>query len=140
MAGSDQRRNRIFVALLIGFGGQVAGRLVDLQWHLTHDDFEGGLDQLQAHWLIWLATAFVLWVAASGLRGAGEPAGRGYLIVLVSNLVYAAVAIVHFFQHVNGLEVDWAHFLLLVSNIAAVVGVVWVVIARLAPRRGRAVA
>ncbi len=140
MAEIDQRRERIFRALLIGFGGQLAGRLVDLQWHLTHEDFEGGADQLQAHWLIWLATAFVLWVAAAGIRDVGEPARRGYLIVLVANLAYAAVAIVHFFQHVNGLEVDWAHFLLLVSNIAAVVGVVWVVVARLGPRRGRALA
>jgi hypothetical protein len=136
----DQRRKRIFRALLIGFGGQLAGRLLDLQWHLTHDDFEGGLDQLQAHWLIWLATAFVLWVAATGIRDAGEPARRGYLLVLVSNLAYAALAIVHFFQHVNGLEVDWAHILLLVSNIAAALGVVWVVVTRLGTRRGRAVA
>jgi hypothetical protein len=50
------------------------------------------------------------------------------------------VAIVHFFQHVNGLEVDWAHFLLLVSNIAAAAGVIWVVVTRLGTRRGRAVA
>ncbi len=140
MAEVDERRKRIFVALLIGFGGQIAGRLVDLQWHLTHDDFESGVDQLQAHWLIWLATGFVLWIAAAGIRDVGEPARRGYLIFLVANVVYAAVAIVHFFQHVNGLEVDWAHLLLLVSNIAAAVGVVWVVVARLGSRRGRVVA
>ncbi len=140
MEGTDQRRQNIFRALLIGFGGQVAGRLVDLQWHLTHDDFEGGADQVQAHWLIWLATVFVLWVAAVGIRDVGEPARRGYLIVLVANLAYAAVAVVHFFQHLNGLEVDWAHFLLLVSNIAAAAGVVWVVVAQLGTLRGRAVA
>lgn len=83
MAEVEQRRERIFHALLVGFGGQLAGRLLDLQWHLTHDDFEGGLDQLQAH---------------------------------------------------------WAHFLLLVSNIAGAVGVVWVVVARHVSRRARAVA
>lgn len=140
MEGTDQRRERIFRALLIGFGGQLAGRLVDLQWHLAHDDFESGADQVQAHWLIWLATAFVLWIAAAGARDVGEPARRGYLVVLIANVAYAAVAVVHFFQHVNGLEVDWAHFLLLVSNIAAAVGVVWVVVARLGWRRHRAVA
>jgi hypothetical protein len=51
---------KLFPALLIGFGAQVAGRLVDLQWHLTHEEFEGAGEQVQAHWLIWLATVFLL--------------------------------------------------------------------------------
>ena len=34
---------------------QVAGRLIDARWHATHDEFEGASQQLQAHWLIWLA-------------------------------------------------------------------------------------
>jgi hypothetical protein len=61
---------------------------------------------------------------------------RGYLVVLVANLVYAVVAVIHFFQHLDHLEVDWAHLLLTVSRIAAVIGVLWVIAARYASRRG----
>jgi hypothetical protein len=50
-------------------------------------------------------------------------------------LVYAVAAVIHFFQHLDHLEVDWAHLLLTVSSIAAVVGVLWVVAERYASRR-----
>jgi hypothetical protein len=129
---------KLFPALLIGFGGQVAGRLVDLQWHLTHEEFEGASEQLQAHWLIWLATLFVLAVAAVGLRDVREPGQRaGYLIVLIGNLAYAVVAVIHFFQHLDHLEVDWAHLLLAITSVVAAVGVLWIVVARFGSRRGR---
>ena len=137
----DNRSHRLFRWLLIGFGVQVAGRLVDLQWHLTHDEFEGGWQQLQAHWLIWLATLFVLWVAAAALRAVHESRERlGYFTVLLANLAYGGVAIAHFFQHLNNLEVDWAHLLLAVFSIAATLGMVWVIVARVRPRRTEAVA
>jgi prepilin signal peptidase PulO-like enzyme (type II secretory pathway) len=129
---------RVFVALVIGFGAQIAGRLVDLRWHLTHDEFEGGIEQLQAHWLIWLATLFVLGTAVRGVRHAASGGERrGHQIVLVANLSYAVVAVIHFFQHLNRLEVDWAHVLLAVTGIAGAVGVLWVVAVRLKARRHR---
>lgn len=127
---------RLFLALLIGFAGQLAGRLVDLRWHLMHEEFEGAGQQLEAHWLIWITTVLVLGIAALGVRGAEDPRERqGYLIVLIANLAYAIVAVIHFFQHLDRLEVDWAHLLLALTSIAAAVGVLWVVVARFMSRR-----
>lgn len=138
MAIQAEVSRKVFTALLIGFGAQIAGRLVDLRWHLTHDEFEGGIEQLQAHWLIWLATLFVLGVAVRGLRYAeSQGERRGYQIVLVANLTYAVVAIIHFFQHLDRLEVDWAHLLLTISGIAGAIGVLWVIAVRFKSRRQR---
>jgi hypothetical protein len=130
--------NRLFTALLVGFGAQLAGRLVDLRWHLTHDEFEGGIEQLQAHWLIWLATLFVLGVAVRGLRHVESQGERGgYQIVLVANLAYAVVAVIHFFQHLERLEVGWAHLLPVVTGIAGATGVLWVSAVQIRSRRQR---
>jgi hypothetical protein len=139
MASQARGRPGLFSALVIGFGAQIAGRLVDLRWHLTHDEFEGGVEQLQAHWLIWLATLFVIGVAGVALGHADHQSERrGYLIVLVSNVAYAVVAVIHFFQHLNQLEVDWAHLLLAIIGVASVIGVLWVIGARLRSRRAQA--
>lgn len=136
MNESSQVRPRLLSALLVGFGVQVAGRLVDLQWHLTHEQFEGGVEQLQAHWLIWLSTIFVIGVAAIGARDVREPGERrGYMIVLVANLSYAVVSVIHFFQHLDHREVDWAHLLLAITTVVAAVGVLWVIGVRLSSRR-----
>jgi hypothetical protein len=138
MAIQAETRLKPFTALLIGFGVQIAGRLVDLRWHLTHDEFEGGVEQLQAHWLIWLATLFVLVVSLLGARNSTEDAERrGYLVVLGANLAYALVAVIHFFQHLDRLEVDWAHLLLAITGIAGAVGVLWVIAVRFKSRRQR---
>ncbi len=128
--------DKLFRLLLIGLVAQIAGRLVDLQWHLTHDEFEGAAEQLRAHWLIWISTIFILGVALAAVRSVGEPRQhRGYLVVFVANLAYAVIAVVHFFQHLDHREVDWAHLLLAVTSIAAVLGVLWVVAARVSSRR-----
>jgi hypothetical protein len=133
-----QTTRKLFTALLIGFGAQIAGRLVDLRWHLTHDEFEGGAEQLQAHWLIWLATLFVLGVAVRALVDAeNQGERRGYQIVLVANLAYAVVAVIHFFQHLDRLEVDWAHLLLAITGITGAVGVLSVIAAHVRSRRQR---
>lgn len=134
------KTDKLFRLLLMAFVGQIAGRLVDLQWHVTHEEFEGAAEQLQAHWLIWLSTLFVLGVAAIALREVRAPTRRGYLVVLVVNLAYAIVAVVHFFQHLDHREVDWAHLLLAVTSIAAAVGVIWVIAARVSSRRKAAIA
>lgn len=128
-----EKDEKLFRFLLFGFIAQIAGRLVDLQWHLTHDEFEGATEQFQAHWLIWLSTVFVLGVAITAARTAGRP-NRGYSLVVVANLAYAVVAVVHFLQHLDRLEVDWAHLLLAITSVAAAVGVLWVIAARVASR------
>ena len=138
MAIQAETSRKLFNALLVGFGAQIAGRLVDLRWHLTHDEFEGGVVQLQAHWLIWAATLFILGVAVRGVREVeSQGERRGYEIVLVANLAYVVVAVIHFFQHLDRLEVDWAHLLLAITGIAGAVGVLWVIALRFRSRRQR---
>jgi hypothetical protein len=131
------KEDKLFRFLLFGFAGQIAGRLVDLQWHLTHEEFEGAAEQFRAHWLIWLTTILILGVAIVAVRNVRESGQhRGYLIVLIANVAYAVVAAIHFFQHLDHLEVDWAHLLLAITSIAAAIGVLWVIAARIASRRG----
>lgn len=130
MTEQATRRGRFFWLLVGGFGAQAAGRLVDLRWHVTHEEFEGAAQQFQAHWLIWLSTLFVLVIAGSAVREVTVPGRRGYVVVLAANLAYASVAVLHFFQHLDHREVDWAHLLLATTSIAAAIGVVWVMTAR----------
>lgn len=122
---------RPLTTLWAAFAVQVAGRLLDFWWHATHDEFETGRDQLTAHWLVWLGTVFVLVVAVRALRaGLSRPERSGYLVVLWSNGLYVVVAVIHFLQHLDRQEVDWAHISLAVTNLASVVGVVMVTAAR----------
>jgi hypothetical protein len=127
----DERRAsgaRSDVAMLWGaFGVQVAGRLLDFWWHATHDEFETGADQLQAHWLVWLGTALVLAVAVRRLRSGVQGRIRaGYLVVAIANAIYVPIAVAHFIQHQNLQEVDWAHAGLGISNVLAAIGVLYV--------------
>jgi hypothetical protein len=65
------------------FAVQVAGRLLDFWWHATHDEFETGGDQLQAHWLVWIGTILVLIVGVRAVRGGVlGPQRTGYLTVV----------------------------------------------------------
>lgn len=126
------RSGALFKALYAAFAVQIAGRVVDLQWHRTNPGFETGADQLRAHWLVWLGTVLVLGVAIRALRaGLSRGERRGYRIALVANLLYAVVAVIHFIQHLNHQEVDWAHFALVATNVASVVGVLMVTATRL---------
>jgi hypothetical protein len=109
---------------------------MDLRWHQTHSGFETGRDQLQAHWLVWLGTLLVIGVTLMAMRL--KPAGlehRAYQITLWANALYVVVAVIHFFQHLDHQEVDWAHAGLAVTNIAAAVGVVMVTAAMFGPAR-----
>ena len=136
MNRAPARASTQFRMLLVGFAGQIAGRLVDLRWHATHEEFEGGAEQLQAHWLIWIATLFVIVVAAGATRHEVARATKSaYLVVLGANLAYAVVAVIHFFQHLNHLEVDWTHLLLAVTNVAGAVGVIWAIVAYIGAKR-----
>jgi hypothetical protein len=135
MANALDRSGAIFQALWGAFVVQLVGRLLDFWWHATHDEFETGRDQITAHWLVWLGTMFVLVVAAWALRaGFSQAERRGYLIVLASNALYVVVAVIHFIQHLNHQEVDWAHISLALTNIGSVVGVLMVTWARVKRR------
>jgi len=124
MAGSEKD---LVIALWAAFVVQIVGRLLDLQWHRTHDEFETGTDQLEAHWLVWLGTVFVIAVTITALRIVEHgQQKRGYATALLANALYAVAALIHFVQHMNHSEVDWTHVSLAVTNLGAVVGVVWV--------------
>lgn len=45
-AGSERAA---FTAVWMSFVVQVLGRLLDLQWHSNHPEFETARDQVQAH-------------------------------------------------------------------------------------------
>jgi hypothetical protein len=84
--GADVVRadNQPSLQLLWGaFAVQVVGRLLDFWWHATHDEFETGGDQLQAHWLVWIGTILVLIVGVRAVRGGVlGPQRTGYLTVV----------------------------------------------------------
>lgn len=127
MAASGDIDRKLFRYLWGAFALQIAGRLLDLQWHRTHPEFETGQDQVTAHWLVWIGTLFVLAVAAWALRvGSSQAERRGYHAVLWSNALYAGVAVIHFIQHLNHQEVDWAHLSLVLTGIGSLVGVLMV--------------
>ena len=124
------RRTRRWTTLQLLWGAfavQVAGRLLDLWWHATHEGFESGRDQVQAHWLVWLGTILVLVVASGALVGEVEGRARlGYLIVVAANAAYVPIAVAHYLQHLDHREVDWAHAGLGITNLVAAVGVLYV--------------
>lgn len=107
-------------ALWIAVVVMVLGRLLDLRWHATHDEFEGTTEQLQAHWLVWLGVILVLLVATVAIReGSG---GVGFRLTLASAGLYVPVAIWHFIEHANGSDPESAHVLLAITNLGIVVG------------------
>jgi hypothetical protein len=123
-------RERPLAALWVAIAVMVAGRLLDLQWHLSHDEFEGTSEQLQAHWLAWIGVLLVLVVAAAVVRqGKG---GVGFRIALLSAAAYVPIAIWHFVEHANGTDPELAHVLLGITNVGMVVGAI---MATFGPRR-----
>lgn len=121
-------------ALWIAVGVQLAGRLLDLRWHLSHDEFEGASQQLDAHWLAWLGVLATLAVVIVALAAREQPAGRsGYLVTLLSGLLYVPVSVWHFIEHANGADPELAHLLLAVGQIGMVAGAI---VATVIVRRG----
>jgi low temperature requirement protein LtrA len=111
----------LWVAILV----QVLGRIGDGIWHLNHADFEGAADQLEAHFILWTGMLMTLAAAAWALRSDGAPERRaGYLVTFVGALLYIPTAIWHFIGHANGEELDVAHFLLAVTQVATIVGAI----------------
>ena len=126
-------RDHPLAALWIAVAVTVLGRLLDLQWHATHDEFEGASQQLQAHWLIWLGVLMVLAVTAVAVRE--HIGGKGIRITLLGAVLYVPVAIWHFAEHANGSDPELAHVLIAIAYIGMLAGAV---IAALEARRDAA--
>jgi hypothetical protein len=117
--------SRALRALWIAVVVQLAGRLLDLRWHLTHDEFEGTSQQLEAHWLLWigvLATvAVAAWTVARPERIGGH---AGYVLTLAAGVFYVPVSVWHFIAHANGEDPGLAHVLLGLAMVGMVSGAV----------------
>ena len=115
------RIRRLRVIVLAGAVALTAGRVLDLWWHATHEEFETGIEQLQAHWLAWSGAAVLL---AAGAAAARRPAYRspGMTVVFASALLYAAVAVWHFWLHQQLRDPELPHVLLAVSQVGLYVG------------------
>jgi hypothetical protein len=115
-------RGRPLATLWIAMIVMILGRLLDLQWHATHDEFEGTAQQFEAHWLLWSGVLMVLAVAAIGVRtGVG---GTGYRLVLLSTILYVPLSTWHFIEHANGADPELAHVLLGITNFGMVAGAI----------------
>lgn len=110
------RIRRIRILTLVGAGALTVGRGADLWWHATHDEFETGADQLQAHWLPWLGALIMFATALVAIR---QPSLRspGFAVVLGSASLYAALAVWHFWLHQQLRDPDLPHVLLAVSQL-----------------------
>jgi hypothetical protein len=108
-------------ALWISIAVQLAGRLLDLRWHLTHDEFEGTAQQFDAHWLLWIGVLATLVVAVMGARVSPPgPRARGWWVLLGSVLAYVGFAVWHFIEHANGNDPEVAHVFLAITQVAMV--------------------
>ena len=112
---------RSALALAAGLATSVAGRVLDLRWHATHDEFETGADQLRAHWLAWVGAAIVLVAALLTWR---RPSLRHpfVAVALAGSVGYAVVAGWHFWEHSQLRDPDLPHVLLALSQIAMLGG------------------
>jgi cytochrome bd-type quinol oxidase subunit 2 len=111
---------RLAAALWIGFGASIAGRLLDLQWHVTHDEFETAGDQVRAHWLAWLGAVVLLVAVAVALSQ--RRASPALTALFVGTAGYAVVSVWHFYEHSQHRDPDLPHVLLAVTLIAMLVG------------------
>jgi uncharacterized membrane protein len=100
----------------------VAGRLLDLRWHATHQEFETGADQLQAHWLAWLGALVLLLIAAAAWRS--RLRNRAIALTLAGAVTYGLVAVWHFWQHTRHQEATLTHLLLVLTLLAMLGGAV----------------
>lgn len=118
--------------LLVATVLAVAGRLLDVRWHVTHDEFEGAREQLEAHWLAWLGIAAMIAAAIYALRTVPRDSSRvGYAVVLSGGALYVPVAVWHFIAHADHVDPELAHVLLALANGMLLAGVIAaIVIAR----------
>lgn len=121
-------------ALWLATGIVILGRLFDLQWHLTHDEFEGATEQIQAHLVLWIGVLSILLVTAVAVRE-GAP-GLGYRIALGGTLLYVPAAVWHFAEHAGGTDPAAPHFLIGIAYVLILVGVVLATVAYFRRRPG----
>jgi hypothetical protein len=117
----------------------VAGIARDLQWHATHDEFEGTSQQFEAHWLLWIGFLIVLvtTVLAFVRLWAGQrPAG--FKLVLAGSAVYLPVTVWHFVAHANGSDPSVAHVVLGIGDATIIAGAAWTLITWLRVRAASA--
>jgi hypothetical protein len=119
-------REKPLTALWIAVGVVIVGRLVDLQWHLPHDNFGGAADQVQAHLVVWIGVLMLLGVSAIAVRQGA--AGLGYRLSLGGAAFYVPVAIWHFVEHANRSDFELPHILIALAYIATLIGVVAVTV------------
>jgi hypothetical protein len=105
---------------LTAVGVVIVGRLVDLQWHLTHDEFEGTSQQVRAHLVVWIGVLMVLTVSALALRQG--IASFGFRLALAGSALYIPIALWHFIEHANGNDPELAHALLALADVAIIAG------------------
>jgi hypothetical protein len=122
MSTSKGRLQLLWVAV----AAQLLGRLLDLRWHLTYEEFEGVSEQFEAHWLLWLGVLATLVVALVAIRSPqlAPLERRGYLFLLASGIAYVAVAVWHFIEHANLQDPEVAHVLLGLTQAAMIVGAI----------------
>jgi hypothetical protein len=123
----------LLVVLWVGVAVMVAGEVVDLRWHLTHDEFETAGDQLRAHWLTWLGGVVALAAGVVGVWARDD--NSGYRLVAGFGLAYAGLGVWHFIEHVNHSDPAAAHVLIAIAKVGIVVAAA---IAAVEARRARA--
>jgi hypothetical protein len=121
-------RDKPLAALWAAVAIVIVGRVVDLQWHLTHDEFEGTSEQFRAHTVVWIGVVSVLVVTVLGVhQGIRIP---GFTLALAGAALYVPVAVWHFIEHANGSDPEVAHILLAISDLAIIAGAAWALFAR----------
>jgi hypothetical protein len=113
---------RSLLALWLGVTVMLAGEVVDLRWHLTHDEFETASDQLRAHWLTWLGAVVAL--AAGVVRASRGTDHNPYRLVAVFGIAYVGLGIWHFVEHVDHSDPAVAHVLIAIAKAGIVVAAV----------------
>ena len=113
-------RENPLLAVLAAVGVVIVGLLVDLQWHLTHDEFEGTSEQFRAHTVVWIGVLLVLAVTALAIREGIR--GTGYRLAFFGAVFYVPVAVWHFIEHANGSDPEVAHVLLGLADVAILTG------------------
>jgi uncharacterized membrane protein AbrB (regulator of aidB expression) len=123
---------RLRIVVIVGAVVMTAGRVVDLQWHATHPEFETGADQIQAHWLAWLGALFLLVTGSIGVGARYR--SPGFLIMFASAWLYAGVAVWHFWLHQHLRDPDLPHLLLALSQLGLYTGSAFVAVGLVRPR------
>lgn len=128
-------RLKPFVAgMWAGVAIQVAGRILDANWHASHEEFEATSQQFEAHWLLWLGVLITVTTAVICVIRLSPEQRPGFSFLLAASTFYVAIAVWHFIEHANHNDPAVPHVLLAVGELAIIVAAVVVTVcARRAP-------